>query len=144
MTPSYYWTCKNEHIATKYVIKQHYIPGYRLNITNTLHTCGKPLHDLAIFLRLEVWGHQTSLVPPLFLTCLYQVRKVSSHVLVCYRYKFGLFLRFEYLILELFRRCGIFGFSFYYLYIYSTFSLLPVYIQHLRFITCIYTAPSTQ
>jgi len=44
---------------------------------------------------------------------LYQARRVSSHVFVCYEYRFCLFLRFWYCVLELFRQCGIFCFSFY-------------------------------
>jgi hypothetical protein len=40
---------------------------------------------------------------------LYQDRKVNanSHVFVCYGYRLCLFLRFWYLILKLFRQCGI-------------------------------------
>jgi len=47
-----------------------------------------------------VWAHQTSLTPPLFLTCMYQAKYVNGYVVVCYGYRFYLFLQFFYWILE--------------------------------------------
>ena len=78
-----------------------------------LLTCGKHVHDCIISLRGEVWVHKANLIPPLLLKCLYQARKVSAFVLVCFRYRFFLFLRFWYLIWEVYRQCGTFCFSFY-------------------------------
>ena len=43
--------------------------------------------------------------------CLYEARKVSSNAYMCKECPFCLFLRFWYLILELFWQCGIFCFS---------------------------------
>ena len=58
---------------------------------------------------------------PFFLRCMYQERKVRGHVFVCWGYQFCLFLRYCYLILELFRHCSIFVFHF----ITDSFSCTP-------------------
>ena len=51
-----------------------------------------------------LWFGTLKLVYPrhFLLKCLYQVRMVSGHVWVCYEYRFRLFLRFSYWILEVF------------------------------------------
>ena len=68
----------------------HNIQAYSVLYNNTVHsvrvdillTSGKPLHARINSLRGEIWAHKTSLTPPFLLKCLYQARKVSSHLFV--------------------------------------------------------------
>ena len=76
-------------------------------------------HVTVCVLMLGLWSgfkalnHSNTVNSPAsFLKCLYQARKVNGHVFVCQGYRFCLFLRFLYLILELYRQCGLFVFHF--------------------------------
>ena len=82
------------------------------------------LHHRIISLRREIWAHRTSLTPPLFD---WSARKVNGHVFVCYGYLICVFLRFWYLILELFRQCGIFCIPFCYRITFMTLSPCPTF-----------------
>ena len=68
-----------------------------------LLTRGNHLHDRIIALRGEVLAHNPRLTSHFLLKYMYQARKVSSQI----------FLRFLYLILELFGRCGIYALFFF-------------------------------
>jgi hypothetical protein len=76
-----------------------------------LLTRGKHLHDRIISLRGEVWAPNTSLSPPLFIKVPVP-GKESERSCICGLVVLILYLS-AILILELFRQCGIFCFSFY-------------------------------
>ena len=66
-----------------------------------LLTCGKHFHDLIISLRGVGWEYKTSLTIHVLLNCLYQARKVSNHLFVCWGPRFCNLLLFWYLVSEL-------------------------------------------
>ena len=47
-----------------------------------LITCGKQIHDCTNSLRRNIWADINSLIQPLLLKCLFQLRHVSSHICV--------------------------------------------------------------
>jgi hypothetical protein len=77
-----------------------------------LLTCCKHLHDIIVSLGGEVWAHQTSSIPSLFIE-LHALSQECERSYICVLWVFCLFLRFCYWILELFRQCCVFRFSFY-------------------------------
>ena len=77
-----------------------------------LLTNGKHLHGRIISVRGGVWAHTTSLASPLFIEVHVPSQESVRSFLCVLRYRFSLFHRFWHLILELFRQCGIFCFSF--------------------------------
>ena len=75
-------------------------------------TNGKHLHDRIISVRGEVWAHKTILASPLFIEVHVPSQESVRSFLCVLWYRFSLFHRFWHLILEMFRQCGIFCFSF--------------------------------
>ena len=73
---------------------------------------GKHLHDRIISVREEVWAHKTSLTSLLFIEVHVPSQESVRSFLCVLRYRISLFHRFWHLILEMFRQCGIFCFSF--------------------------------
>ena len=78
-----------------------------------LLTCGKHLHDCIISLRGDVWDHKISLTPPLFIEVPVPSQDNDMSCICVLEVTICLFQRLFDWILELFRRCGIFCFSFY-------------------------------
>ena len=75
-------------------------------------TRGKHVHDSIISLRREVWRHNTGLTPPPFFLKMLCAKpgKLAVMYLCVREYGFCVFLRFRYLILELFPLWGFFHF----------------------------------
>ena len=73
-----------------------------------LLTCGIYLQDFTVTSKQQ--AYESSLT---------QARNVNGHTCMCKGYIFIPFLWFFYWILELFRKCGNFCFSFYWCYCYS-------------------------
>ena len=69
--------------------------------------CYKCLHDSIISLTGENWTHSTSLIPPLFIEVPVPNQEIERSCICVLVVSICLFLRFWYLILELFGQCGV-------------------------------------
>ena len=99
-------------------------PMHLGDLCNSSLACRKQLHDHIILLRGETWSHKTSLSHHFLLKCLYQARKLISHVFICMGYPFCLFLQFW--------NCFVVFLCFSFYYLFSLLSLLLCRPQRFR------------